>query len=82
MKEKYGIRKKLWILHTFQELTSNNTEIFRELLANSTTNFFRFNIIIKRYCHFREFLANNTTYFSRVYIKQYNTDIFREFLPN
>ena len=29
--------------------TSNNTNIFRELLANNTTNFYRFHIIIKQY---------------------------------
>ena len=29
--------------------TSNSTDIFRELLANNTANFFRFHIIIKQY---------------------------------
>ena len=40
-------------MHTFPELRSNNTDIFRELLANKTTNFFWFYIIIKQYWHFQ-----------------------------
>ena len=42
------------ILHIFLECTSNNTDNFRELLANNTTNFSRFHIIIKQYWHFQK----------------------------
>ena len=41
------------ILHTFPEFILNNTDIFRELLANNTINFSRFHIIIKQYWHFQ-----------------------------
>ena len=39
------------ILHTFSELTSNNTDIFSQLLANNTTHFFRA-YIINQYWHY------------------------------
>ena len=38
------------IVHTFPQLTSNKTDIFRELLANNTTYFSR--VYTKQYCHF------------------------------
>ena len=53
-----GVAPKQYYTH-FQ--TSNNTDIFRELLANNT-NFSRFHIIIKQYW-----------YFQRVTVKQYCT---------
>ena len=57
-----GVTPKQW-LHTFPD-------IFRELLANNTTNFSRFHNIINNNDNFIELLVNNATYFFRVYIKQ------------
>ena len=44
-------------LQTFSDFISlsNNTDIFREVLTNNTTNFSRFYIIIKQYWHFQSY---------------------------
>ena len=60
------------ILHTFLELPSNSTDIFRELLAIITTNLKDFKSVSNNINIFRELLASNTTYFSRAYSKQYS----------
>ena len=61
--------------------TSNNTNIFRELLVNITTCFSI--IYIKQYWHFQRVPSKLTIVknFFRVYIS-HNNDTFRELLPN
>ena len=60
------------ILHTFPEFIPINTDIFRELLANNTTNFSRFYTIITQYRHFQRVTDKQfTLHFFSVYIKQY-----------
>ena len=71
------------ILQTFSDFISlsTNRNIFRELLANNTTNFFRF--YIKQYWHFQRIplkLNNSKNFFSEFI--SHNTDTFRELLPN
>ena len=46
----YQVTGKQYCTHF---IPSNNTNIFRELLANNTANISRFHIIIKQYWHFQ-----------------------------
>ena len=59
-------------MHTFPELTSNNTDIFRELLANNTTNLSRFFIIIKQYWRFQR-VPSKLNYSKNFFQSSYHT---------
>ena len=66
--------------HTFPELTSNNTDIFKELLVNNTTNF-------QISYHDQTLLTFSKSYWQTIshtfseFISN-NTHTFRELLPN
>ena len=66
--------------HTFPELTSNNTDIFKELLVNNTTNF-------QISYHDQTLLTFSKSYWQTISHtfpedKSNNNDIFRELLAN
>ena len=56
------------ILHLFPELTSNNTDIFTELLASNAAIISRFHVIIKQYWHFQRVPGKqNYVFFQSLY---------------
>ena len=61
---------RLTILHTFPELPSNDTDIFRELLANSTTHFSR--VYTKQYWHFQR-VSFKLNYSKKFFQSSYHT---------
>ena len=68
------------VSHTFPELTSNNTDIFKELLVNNTTNF-------QISYHQQTMLTFSKSYWQTISHTfpehtSNNTDIFRELLAN
>ena len=58
------------ILHTFPELTSNHTDISKELLANNTTHFSR--VYTKQYWHFQR-VPSKLNYSKRFFQNSYHT---------
>ena len=58
------------ILHTFPELTSNNTDIFRKLLENNTTHFSR--VYIKQHWYFQR-VPSKLNYIKKFFQSSYHT---------
>ena len=80
------------IPHTFLQLTSNTTDILRELLVKNTTHCSR--VFLKQYCHFQRFpskLNYNKNFFPEFILQNTNTlkmylshniDLFRVRISN